>query len=58
MTDRKGAYATIEYKGLDQPNEGLVYWIWPDGNQEHTYNAIMKDTTELCQKVGAAYQSV
>ena len=55
MRDGKGAYDTIEFKSPDQPNEGLGYWICPDGNEEHAYNAIMKDITELYQKVGAAY---
>ena len=57
MADGKGTYATIEYKGPDQPNEGLWYWICPDGIQEHTHNAIMKDMFEICQKTGAAYLS-
>ena len=55
MADGKGAYATIKFKSPDQPNEGLGYWICPDGNQCHTYKAIMKDIYDLCQKVGAAY---
>ena len=55
MRDGKGAYATMEFKIPDQPNERLGYWICPDGNQEHAYNAIMKDVTELCQKVGTPY---
>ena len=54
MADGRGTYATIGFKSPDQPNQGLGYWIFPDGNQEPTYNIIMKDMTELCQKVGAA----
>ena len=57
MANGKGSHTTIELKSPDQPNEGPGYWICPDGNQEHTYNTIMKDMTELCQKVGAAYLS-
>ena len=53
--DGKAAYATIEFKSPDQPNKGLGYWICPDGNQDHAYNAIMKDMYEFCQKVGTAY---
>ena len=55
MEDGKGAYATIEFKSPDQPNKGLGYCICPDGNQDHTHNAIMKDMYEFCQKVGTAY---
>ena len=55
MRDGKGAYATIEFKSPDQPNEGLGYWICPDGNQDHAYNAIMKDMYKFPQKVGTAY---
>ena len=55
MADGKGAYATIEFKSPDQPNEGLGNWIFPDDNRDHTHRAIMKDIYDLCQKVGAAY---
>ena len=55
LRDGKGAYATIELKSPDLPNEGLGYWICLDGNQEHAYNAIMKDMYEFCQKVGTVY---
>ena len=54
MQDGKVAYATIKFKSWDQPNEGLGYWICPDGNQDHTYDAIMKDMIDFCQKVRSA----
>ena len=55
MQDGKGAHATIEFKIPDQPNEGLGYWICPDGNQDHMLNAILKDMIDFCQKVGSAF---
>ena len=51
MADGKGAYDTIEDGGPNQPNEGHGYWIYPDGNQDHTFNAIMKDMTKFYYKV-------
>ena len=55
MRDGKCAYATIKFKSPDLPNEELGYWIYPDGNQEHAYNAMMKDMYKFSQNVDTAY---
>ena len=54
IQDGKGADATIGFKSRDQPNEGFGYWICPDGNQDHTFNAILKDMIDFRQKVASA----
>ena len=54
MEDGKGAHAVIDFVAPDEPNEGLGYYLCPDGNQGPTHASILQEMEDLSNRILSA----
>ena len=55
MNDGRGVFVVIDFKSPDQTNEGLGYWICPDGNQRHAHAAMLEEMKAVAKSVTSAH---